>query len=60
MNRRTALMGTWGAVLLELLYLFSLTERPHSTSDFGFASVLIFATILLGGITVFSLPGEKG
>lgn len=60
MNRKKALIGVWAAVVVESLQLMKVAQRPHSPSEFALLTVLIFATISLGGVTVFSLPEDKG
>lgn len=54
-RREKAVAWIWGAVSFEMLYLFALTGRVHSTGDLIFAAMLPLVTLGLGALTVYVL-----
>lgn len=57
--KRATLTGLWVATGFELLYLFLMTQRVHTSEEFVFGLALLFSTIALGAITIFAPPGER-
>lgn len=57
--RLAALGGLWCGAVLALLYLYSLSERPHGTSDLVFAGGLLVSILVVGSLTVVSLPPDE-
>lgn len=58
MRRGTFLGALSVLVVMELFYLFAVTQQVHDAEDFIFRMVVVFATLFMGGITVFALPKD--
>jgi len=54
MNETQKLLSlAWiGILIVELFYLYVLTERPHSTSDLVFRVTVIAVTLVVGAVII--------
>lgn len=57
--RMAAVSGLWIGTGLALLYLFSLTQRPHDAADLVLAGGLLLSVLVVGAVTVLAVPPDS-